>query len=229
MASVAKTLLRSILKMLNSVMAIVGIAMILYGLWMVRVWQRDMEESSSSDTYDSSALWYIHYDSSALFSSGSFFVYAETHFIVDIFVLLSIFSFLGARTLLAFLRNIAVELAVGADILLNSDWEKDLPEDPTGRFHDFKEFVKSNFDVFKWIGLLIVLAQGSSILLAMALRATGLNYEPNYDSDDEYPPGRLPLINHHLQPSPYGVGDPGLASKNDAWKVRIALSRIFTS
>lgn len=78
-----------------------------------------------------------------------------------------------------------LESAMAADILLNSDWEKvtltsfltnylvysknvnwfhvlykqDLPDDPTGRFHDFKEFVKSNFDIFKWIGSSIILAQ----------------------------------------------------------------------
>ena len=89
-----------------------------------------------------------------------------------------------------------LETAIGADILLNSDWEKvyllleptififipysskfsfalfhipkfnfwlsifqDLPNDPTGRFKDFKDFVKSNFEIFKWIGLFIVLAQ----------------------------------------------------------------------
>lgn len=36
---------------------------------------------------------------------------------------------------------------------------QDLPDDPTGRFHDFKEFVKSNFDIFKWIGIWIISAQ----------------------------------------------------------------------
>ncbi|KAL1345803.1 hypothetical protein AAHE18_08G144200 [Arachis hypogaea] len=44
-----------------------------------------------------------------------------------------------------------LEGVVTADILLNSDWEKDLPEDPTGKFNDFKDFVESNFDVCKWI------------------------------------------------------------------------------
>lgn len=38
---------------------------------------------------------------------------------------------------------------------------QDLPEDPTGRFDDFEDFVESNFDTCKWIGLLIVLAQVS--------------------------------------------------------------------
>ncbi|XLU26587.1 hypothetical protein S245_062653 [Arachis hypogaea] len=52
-----------------------------------------------------------------------------------------------------------LEGAVTADILLNSDWEKDLPEDPTGKFSDFKDFVESNFDVCKWIMLVIISAQ----------------------------------------------------------------------
>ncbi|KAG5528488.1 hypothetical protein RHGRI_029246 [Rhododendron griersonianum] len=33
------------------------------------------------------------------------------------------------------------------------------PEDPSGRFDDFDHFVKSNFDICKWIGWLLVLAQ----------------------------------------------------------------------
>ncbi|KAJ9136179.1 hypothetical protein P3X46_033282 [Hevea brasiliensis] len=69
MASIAKTLLRSILKMVNSVMEIVGIAMILYGLWMARVWQTDME-GSSIDGYDSTAPCY-------LFIFSKFFTYAS--------------------------------------------------------------------------------------------------------------------------------------------------------
>ncbi|KDP20951.1 hypothetical protein JCGZ_21422 [Jatropha curcas] len=188
MASIAKTLLRSILKMVNAVVGMFGIAMVLYSLWMARVWQRDMEGSSSSlDVHDSTAPWH------------------KTQYTVIIFVLF------------------LLESAIAADILLNSAWEKDLPEDPTGRFHDFKEFVESNFDVFKWIGLLIVLAQGCCILFAMALRAVRVNYNgpSNYDSDDEYTAARLPLLNKHLQTPSYVVnGDPHLASKNDSWNTK---------
>lgn len=36
---------------------------------------------------------------------------------------------------------------------------RDLPEDPTGRFDDFEDFVESNFNTCKWIGLLIFLVQ----------------------------------------------------------------------
>uniref|UniRef100_A0A6N2KZH3 RNA polymerase II transcription factor B subunit 2 n=1 Tax=Salix viminalis TaxID=40686 RepID=A0A6N2KZH3_SALVM len=110
-----------------------------------------------------------------------------------------------------------LETLIAADILLNSDWEKDLPEDPTGRLHDFREFVESNFDFFKWIGMFIILSQGFSMLLAMALGALGPNNESNYDIDEEHPPARLPLINHHLQQPPCVVGEPRFAGKSDAW------------
>ncbi|XWS19583.1 hypothetical protein CRYUN_Cryun31cG0028000 [Craigia yunnanensis] len=110
-----------------------------------------------------------------------------------------------------------VETGIAADILLNSDWEKDLPEDPTGRFHDFKEFVQSNIDIFEWIGLLIILGQGLSVLLAMALRALGRNQYSNYDSDEEFPLTRLPLINNHVQQPAYAIGDALFANKNEAW------------
>ncbi|KAJ6885844.1 tetraspanin [Populus alba x Populus x berolinensis] len=99
-----------------------------------------------------------------------------------------------------------LETLVAADILLNSDWEKDLPEDPTGRFHDFREFVESNFDFFKWIAMFIILVQGFSILLAMTLRALGPNNGSKYDIDEEYTSARLPLINPHSQTPPYVVG-----------------------
>ncbi|KAJ6885845.1 hypothetical protein NC651_026490 [Populus alba x Populus x berolinensis] len=56
MARVARACLRSILKIVNSTLGLVGIAMILYGFWMLRVLQRDME-SPSFDDFDSTALW----------------------------------------------------------------------------------------------------------------------------------------------------------------------------
>lgn len=158
---------------------------------------------------------------------------------------------------------------MAADILLNNDWEKvhhfdqhilqnivfyfvcslfvllfqDLPYDPTGKFNDFRDFVESNFDMFKWIGLLIILAQvlriltclqqifqkwfspvdkfnylqAFSILLATALRSIGPEQVANCDSDEEYAPARVPLMNHVVQPPEYIV-----AAKNTSnWNVRI--------
>ncbi|PON36781.1 Tetraspanin [Parasponia andersonii] len=192
--TVAKTCLKSFLKVVNSTLGIIGIAMILYGLWMIRVWQRDMEEYSSFDDFISTTPWFIY-------------------------------TFLGAGVTLCLITclghlaaSVANETAIAADIALNSDWEKDLPNDPTGRFKDFKDFVKSNFETFKWIGLVIVLAQGLSILVSMVLRSIGPNKV--YDSDDEYTTARLPLIKDEVQPAPYVVDvQQGFASKNiNSWK-----------
>ncbi|KAJ6979067.1 tetraspanin-19-like isoform X1 [Populus alba x Populus x berolinensis] len=185
MARVARTCLRSILKIVNSTLGLVGIAMILYGFWMLRVLQRDME-SPSFDDFDSTAL---------CIGVALCLVTCLGHISADSSngICLSCVSFFKS---------------VAADILLNSDWEKDLPEDPTGRFHDFREFVESNFDFFKWIAMFIILVQGFSILLAMTLRALGPNNGSKYDIDEEYTSARLPLINPHSQTPPYVVGEP---------------------
>uniref|UniRef100_A0A2C9U881 Tetraspanin-19-like n=1 Tax=Manihot esculenta TaxID=3983 RepID=A0A2C9U881_MANES len=154
MGRIAKILLRSILKMVNSVMGILGIAMVLYGFWMVRVWQRDIEEASSSAYgYDSTAPWFIY----------SFLSIGITLCLITCIGHVSADSSngfcLSCYTVIISVL-LLLEIAFAADILLNSEWEKDLPEDPTGRFHDFKEFVESNFDVFKWIGIFYVIGNG---------------------------------------------------------------------
>jgi hypothetical protein len=41
MATIARLFLKSLLKAINKILGMVGIVMILYGLWMVRVWERD--------------------------------------------------------------------------------------------------------------------------------------------------------------------------------------------
>lgn len=209
MARVARACLRSILKIVNSNLGLVGIAMILYGFWMLRVLQRDME-SPSFDDFDSTALWFIY----AFLSIGVALclITCLGHISADS----SNGICLSCYMVIIFLL-LLLETLVAADILLNSDWEKDLPEDPTGRFHDFREFVESNFDFFKWIAMFIILVQGFSILLAMTLRALGPNNGSKYDIDEEYTSARLPLINPHSQTPPYVVGEPRFPIKNDAW------------
>ncbi|XP_057497659.1 tetraspanin-19-like [Actinidia eriantha] len=82
---------------------------------------------------------------------------------------------------------LTVESILAADISLNSEWENDLPEDPTHKLDDIKEFVENNFDICRWYFLSFVSAQGLSILLAAVVKALDLitkNLATNYDSDD---------------------------------------------
>ncbi|GMP72470.1 hypothetical protein CsSME_00030501 [Camellia sinensis var. sinensis] len=219
MARIVKSCLQLLLKLVNSTLGIVGISMILYSIWMVRVWQRDLDDPSSSSLHYNhfSLPWSIHaflgigIAMCAIACLGH--IAADTAnacclscYMVMIFVLL------------------LVETAFMADMFLNSDWEKDLPEDPTGRFDDFIDFVKSNFDTCKWMALLTVLAQGCSILVATVLRTLDeKDKRRNYDNDDgDYStvPG-LPFLNHPMpvQPLPYTVADLPFPSKTETWKM----------
>lgn len=65
---------------------------------------------------------------------------------------------------------------------------QDFPEDPTGKFDELKNFVRSNFEMCKWIGLLVVAAQVSNLfsfmhllvatLLSFCYLSGLLNYKP---------------------------------------------------
>ncbi|KAL5537806.1 hypothetical protein UlMin_044805 [Ulmus minor] len=190
--SIAKSCLQSFLKIVNSTLGLVGIAMILYGLWLIRVWERDMKDSPFHD-FTSSPPWLMY----AFLGAGAALcvIMCVGHLAASVangcclsFYMMIIFLLL------------LLETGIAADILLNRDWEEDLPYDPTGRFNHFKDFVKSNLETFKWIGFLIILTQGLSILAAMVLRSLGPNKD---DSDDEYSQARLPLIKNGVQPPPY--------------------------
>ncbi|URE44509.1 Stem-specific protein [Musa troglodytarum] len=74
----------------------------------------------------------------------------------------------------------------------------DFPEDPTGEFNELKNFVKSNFEMCKWIGLLVVATQALSIFTAMVLRALGPDSGTDCDSDDDSIPARLPLLRNQV-------------------------------
>lgn len=199
-----RSCLQWLLKLMNSIIAMAGIAMILYSLWMLRVWLKHFDGES-----DSQSPWFIYtflgLGISLCFITCSGHIAAETTnghclscYMVFVFLL---FLF---------------EAAVTADVLLNSNWKEDFPEDTTGRFEAFENFVKSNFEMCQWIGSIIVASQALSIFLALILRALGPDRGSYYDSDDDYAPTRLPLLKNQIQQPPYVV-DPHLSLKNETW------------
>ncbi|KAK1260260.1 Tetraspanin-19 [Acorus gramineus] len=199
--------------LVNLVTGIAGLAMILYSLWMFRVWCVHGGDS------DSTPPWY---------TPIPLFIYTSLGLGVS-FCLITCSGHIAAETsnghclscYMGFvLLLVLLESAITADVFLNSHWEEDFPKDPTGKFDELKDFIKSNFEICKWIGLLIVVAQALSILLAMVLRVVGLDNRC-YDSDDEYLPARLPLLRNHIQQPPPYIPEPHLTMKADAWNIRV--------
>ncbi|GFY94257.1 hypothetical protein Acr_09g0007030 [Actinidia rufa] len=81
----------------------------------------------------------------------------------------------------------------------------DLPEDPTGKLDDIKEFVENNFELCQWYILSFVSTQGFSILLAAVLRGLITKHlATNYDSDedDDFAAQKLPFLVYPRKPFP---------------------------
>ncbi|KAF7805922.1 tetraspanin-19 isoform X1 [Senna tora] len=204
MGSVVRSCIQSTLKLVNSLIGMAGLAMMLYAGWMIRFWQRETGELPFGGDSDYPPPWFIY----AFLGLGV------------IFCLITCWGHIAAETangcclylyMLFIVLLLMLEAAVTVDVILNQDWEKDFPEDPMGNFEQFKNFVRSNFEMCKWVGLSIVIIQGLSLLLAMILKALGPHQY--YDSDDEYASDRAPLLNNAAYQPPYVVVDSAYGSK----------------
>ncbi|KAL2547812.1 Tetraspanin-19 [Forsythia ovata] len=211
MTRFARNCIQSLLKVVNSGIGMVGIALILYSLWMLRVWNRHLDPSN---TPASPVPWFIYtilgigVTLCVITCSGH--IAAETAngcclciYMVFVFLLL------------------VLEAAVTADVVLNHNWEEDFLDDPTGNFDQLKDFVRQNFDVFKWIVFTVVALEVLSMLMAIILKALGPHPERYYESDDDYPPERVHLLKNYVPPPPYVAGDQLYGTKNESSNTRI--------
>ncbi|KAK2379791.1 tobamovirus multiplication protein 2A [Trifolium repens] len=206
MVRVLRSCIQSLLKLVNSVIGMAGLAMILYSAWMIRVWQRNMGDLPFDHHSDYPPPWFIY----AFLGLGVTFcvITCSGHVAAETANGCCLYLYMVFVVLLLML-----EAAVTVDVFLNRDWREDFPKDPSGNFDQFKNFIQTNFEMCKWIGLSLVSVQGFSLLLAMILKALGPHQY--YDSDDEYTPDRVPL----LMNAPTYVVDQryGHGPKNDAW------------
>ncbi|CAN4104944.1 unnamed protein product [Withania somnifera] len=152
MSLMARSCMQSLLKVVSSIIGMVGIALILYALWMFRV------------IYATLGLGITL---SIVTCLGN--IAAETANGCCLYIYM-VFVFL----------LLMIEAAVTVDIFLNKNWEEDFPVDTTGNFDELRHFVKDNFEICKWIGFSVVTVQGLTILLAMILKALGPHQERYY-------------------------------------------------
>lgn len=61
-----RSCVQSMLKLLNSVIGMVGLGMILYAVWLIRVWQKETGDLPFDDS-DRLAPWYVFFNFLFLF------------------------------------------------------------------------------------------------------------------------------------------------------------------
>lgn len=214
MVRMVRSCLQSMMKLVNSLLGMVGVAMILYAVWLVRQWQQQTGSLPFPYPHDDHPLpWFIY----AFLCLGALLclVTCAGHIAAETVNSCCLYFYMGFILLL-----IMIQGGVVADTFLNPDWKQDFPDDPSGAFIRFSKFVESNFKICRWIGLSIFFVQGASVLLAMLLKALGPH--PHYDSDDEYDLSTVSLLRDARQPHrPYVVGEPIYGPKPDSWTVRI--------
>lgn len=197
MAGMLRSCIQSSLKLSNSVVAMSGIAMVLYGLWMIRVLHRESGFPPFEDS-DYPNPWFIYtflgFGVVVCLIALSGHIAAETSNGCCLYVYLAFLCLL-----------LLLEAGLTVDVLINPTWEEDFPFDPTRNLYKLQDFIAKNFDFCKWIGLSIVSAQGLSFLFAITLKALRPPREILDDTDDEeFADSRVSLLRNFSHPRVLG-------------------------
>eukprot|EP00252_Welwitschia_mirabilis_P002794 TRINITY_DN12780_c0_g1_i1.p1 TRINITY_DN12780_c0_g1~~TRINITY_DN12780_c0_g1_i1.p1 ORF type:complete len:246 (+),score=19.84 TRINITY_DN12780_c0_g1_i1:399-1136(+) len=215
MARLLRSSLQGALKMMNSTLTMVGLAMVVYSLWNL------FHPLSTADSLDKSRplesaigscgrlLGAVGFSNNIHLYQGhsqSWFLY--TMLAMGIFLCMITFSgHIAAESdsghcLSCYMFSVCflliLEVGFAAEIIFNKNWEEDFPDDPTGQFNQFKMFIRENFYLFKWVGLAIFSLQVVCVTTAFLLWLLGPDREQDSDSDDDPTPStiylRRPLI-----------------------------------
>lgn len=184
---------QSLLKIVNSFIGMFGIAIIIYAIWMIRAWYKQIGDS------DYPAPWFMY----TMLGLGATFcvITCSGHIAAETANGCCLYCYLVFVMLLLMLEG-----AVTMDVFLNRNWEEDFPKDPSGNFNEFKDFIKDNFEICKSIGFSLVCVQGLSVFLALILKALGPHQEREYDSDDDYATLEdYPVLRNYANQPPFVV------------------------
>ncbi|KAK4369624.1 hypothetical protein RND71_013416 [Anisodus tanguticus] len=217
-----------LLKLLNFLLTLVGLAMVGYGIYLFVEYKN--HSSSGGDDYPvappTSAVEVIEFGRPMLMTVSlaenifdklpkPWFIYLFIG-IGAVLVVVSCCGCIGAATrngcclsceqysALIFLL-ILIELAAAGFIFFDKSWREEIPTDNTGNFDMIYDFLDDHWKIIKWVTLGAVIFEALIFLLALVVRAA--NRPADYDSDDEYIGGprqqiRQPLINNRPPPAP---------------------------
>lgn len=235
-----KGCLECLLKLLNFLLTLLGLAMMGYGIYLFVEYKNESSNHPHSDNmmpFGRPLLMAVSF-SGSIFENlpKAWFIYLFAGLGLTIF-LISCFGCIGAATrngcclccysLLLFLL-ILVELGVAAFIFFDKSWKEEIPRDKTGDFDMISRFLEKNWKIVKWVALGAVIFETLVFLLALSVRAA--NKPQDYDSDEEYIGGprqqlRQQLINNRPPVPVTGVPVAGnldnRLGRSDAWSTRM--------
>lgn len=235
--------LECLLKLLNFLLTLTGLAMVGYGIYLFVMYKKasggdsDLAPSSDDMIFLGRPLLMAVSLSTNIFDNlpKPWFIYLFIGIGAVLFVV-SCFGCIGTATRsgccltcysLLLILLILAELGCAAFIFFDKSWKDEIPQDKTGDFNMIYDFLDDNWKIVKWVALGAVIFQALVFLLALMVRAA--NRPADYDSDDEYIGGprqqiRQPLINRPPVPAT-GVPVAGALdqrpSRNDAWSARM--------
>ncbi|XP_044503660.1 tobamovirus multiplication protein 2A-like [Mangifera indica] len=235
--------LACLLKLLNFLLTLAGLAMVGYGIYLFVEYERaEANETFSSVSGDETLVQLGRPMLTAVSLSSSIFDNLPKAWFLYLFIgvgvvlfVISCFGCIGVTTRsvccltcysVLVILLILVELGCAAFIFFDKSWKDDIPTDKTGYFEMIYDFLKENWIIVKWVALGIVVLEALIFLLALVVRAA--NRPVEYDSDDEFIAPRQqirqPLLNRPPVP-PAGVPVAGALdqrpSRNDAWSTRM--------
>ncbi|EPS67767.1 hypothetical protein M569_07007 [Genlisea aurea] len=234
-----------LLKLLNFLLILVGLAMIGYGIYLFVEYKNGASGDDDGPFPPSNPdivmlgrpMLMGLYLADSIFDNlpRAWFIYLFTGIGVVVLVI-SCFGCIGAS-----IRNrccltcyavfvvllILLELGLAAFVFFDKSWKEEIPRDKTGNFDQIYEFLDDNWEIIKWLALGFVIFEALLFLLALVVRAG--NRPADYDSDEEYITAprqqiRQPLISRPPVPAA-GIPVAGTLdqrpSRNDAWSTRM--------
>ncbi|KAK1609019.1 hypothetical protein QYE76_032692 [Lolium multiflorum] len=231
-----------ILKLLNFVVMVVGMAVTGYGVYLLVMWFQLLtpppEPAPAPAVAPSGDLVRLGRpmllllldaslpDGTVERLSSAWFIFALIGIGVVLFIT-SIFGCAGASSRsgcclstysFLIILFIIVELAAGCFIFFDHNWKHVIPVDKTGNFDMIYSFLKENWKIAKWVALGAVVFE--ALLFTVALIVQSGNQD-DYDSDDEYIGARSGVRQPLVNTDPRVPNLDYRPIRNDAWSQRM--------